>query len=211
MTSVGTTEAGARPAPGGRAAARPRGLASTLAAGVLLACAEPTTRPASFAELAFETVAPPGWAKIGQEMTNRRSHFSLKIEDLTGAEQDFLAGLPGSIEPELTRWTLHYFGNATLGARVDTTVGGLPARLVEFTAVSRPGQQPTHVRYWVVRRGVALYLFRAVLSPGRLESDAAAVDAIVAGIRFLPLLDGIPASPESDPEPLILEPGDGPA
>jgi hypothetical protein len=156
-----------------------------LAAALLSSCAEPTTRPVSFADLAFETIAPPGWSKMGQEMTNRRSHFSLKIEDLAGAQESFVANLPGSIEPELESWTRHFFGSSTRGAEIDTTVGGEPALSVEYVAVPRPGQQPTHVRYWVVRRGRALYLFRGVLAPGHLE-DGAAIDAIVAGIRFLP-------------------------
>jgi hypothetical protein len=176
-----------------------------LVAVALLGCGgPPAARPASFAELAFETVAPPGWSRIRHEMTNHHSHFSLKIEDLAGARAEFLAGLPKSIEPELGRWTAHHFGEASLVATRDTTVGGLPARVVEFSAAPRPGKKPTDVRYWVVRRGDALYLFRAVFPPGRIEQDAAAVEAIVGGIRF------VPPPGTSDPAWVAADSGDEP-
>lgn len=159
----------------------------TLALALTVGCSEPAARPVSFTAFGFETVAPPGWRYADGEMTNHRSYFSLRTEDLDGADPAFLAGLPESIEPELANWTRNDFGSPTPGGRADVTLSGLPALRVDFSASVRSGRATTQLRYWILHRGERLYLFRAVFPAGRFERDAPAVDAIVAAIRFAPL------------------------
>ncbi len=157
-----------------------------LALAWTLGCSAPGARWASFAAFGFETVVPPGWRYADGEMTNHHSYFSLRIEDLSGAAPDFLAGLPESIEPELANWTRNDFGSPTPGARAAVTIAGQPALRVDFNAIVRAGRAASLIRFWILRRGDRLYLFRAVFPSGRLERDAAACDAIVAAIRFVP-------------------------
>jgi hypothetical protein len=164
--------------------------ASAAVAAALLAAscagqATDTRRSYENRELGFAITLPPGWTIFGDEVKSEGGTLvNWQIKSLEGADPAFLAGLPESVVPQLEGWTRHYFGTFRDEGREPGTVGSEPA-LVVTQSVTVPRQTaPSTVRYWVCRRGQALYMVRAVYPAGREREEDAAVRELLASWRF---------------------------
>ena len=149
-----------------------------------------TTSPPSTYEnapLGFSFTLPAGWRMYGEEAKSRGSALlSWQVKSLQGAEPTWLQSLPGSIVPELQNWTRHYFGDLRDETQTTGTLGGEPALILSHTVTVGKNPSPSVVRYWVARRGEALYLIRVVYPAGREREEDPGVRALLGSWRFMP-------------------------
>lgn len=154
---------------------------------------------AEFPEFGFKLMMPPDWMNIADDIQNRHAtQLTFKLENLVGAEHNFLAGLPVSIEPQLNNWTKFHFTDVVEKSRGDATVGGLSAWTITYESKVKAGADITIVRYWVVEKGDLLYLFRVVFPPGREPEDGPLAAHMIEALEFIeyPKADVVPVFPK---------------
>jgi hypothetical protein len=170
---------------------RARATAALVLGALLAGCAgsDPATAPSTYDDpaLGFSFTLPAGWRMFAEEAKSRgNTLLNWQVKSLEGAEPAWLAGLPGTVRPELQNWTRHYFGEIRDEAEGTGTLGGEPALILSHTVLVGKNTTPSVVRYWAVRHGEALYLIRAVYPAGREAEEDPGVRALLGSWRFKP-------------------------
>jgi hypothetical protein len=138
------------------------------------------------AERGCRYVVPAGWIALDGELRSPQSSLlTLRVFDLADADREFLAGLPESIVPRLEEWARTYYIVDGEPGRAETTVGGIAALELAYSARVRAGDPVTKVLYWVVRPGQRLFVLRAVLPARAIVQDEPALRAMLASWVFL--------------------------
>jgi hypothetical protein len=132
-------------------------------------------------------VVPEGWSTYDAEI---RSHggtlLTLRVYDLAEAEKKFVAGLPGTLTPQLLGWAKYYYLVEGPAVQTATTVAGVPATEYVYPIRVQPREPPSKVIYWVVTRKSRLFVLRAAFPAETLAAEEPVVRKIVAGWAFLP-------------------------
>lgn len=113
------------------------------------------------------------------------SFLSIHVYSLIGAQKQFVAGLPDSLDPQIDAWARHDYlvlNEKEIGA---TTIGGLPAREIRFETRSRNDDPPGQLFFWIVRNRTYLYVIRASFRPDALPDTPSEVRAILDSVAFL--------------------------
>ncbi len=161
-----------------------------LAVAVLAGCGGGAVPPAQRTVVdesrGYRIVLPDGWVWFG---TEARSHggslLTIEARSLAGADRQFVAGLPGSIVPQLEAWTLYYYSVVGTPTRREATLGGQPGLEISYPVRIRESGPPSRADYWVVRHGLVLYIIRATYPPERLATDGPAVAEAIRSWGFV--------------------------
>lgn len=146
----------------------------------------PEDRKVEFPEFGYRYIAPPGWRLIGEELiSDSRSLLTVKSFDLVGAKREFVAGLPGSIVPQLEGWTKYFYIVDGEVVSRDTTLGGIPALEVVYPIRIRKEDPPSRAVYYVATRGEILFVLRIVLPPGKADQEWPAVRNLLDSFEFI--------------------------
>jgi hypothetical protein len=129
---------------------------------------------------------PKGWLELGGELRSPASSlFTIRVLGLEGGEGRFVDGLPESIVPQLEEWARSYYVLGGPPARVEASVGEVPALELSYRIRVRPQDPESKLTYWVVRRDSWLYVLRAVYAGPAIAADERAVREILASWAFL--------------------------
>ena len=131
-------------------------------------------------------VVPEGWKSFDAELRSPEgSLLTVRVYDLVEADKKFVAGLPGTVVPQLTEWAKYYFIVEGQYTQEPTTVAGLPATEYNYPVRIRPKDPPSKVTYWVVKREQRLFVLRAAYAPKGLAADEPMIREVVAHWDFL--------------------------
>lgn len=136
-------------------------------------------------ESGYRYIAPPLWKVMrGEVRSPRGTLVTIKVLPLVNADDTWLAGLPGSLLPQLEQWARYFFRVVEKPTQKPATIGGLAALEAAYPVKVRPSDPPSQISFWVVRRGENLYLVRAVFPGGSVATDYAGVTELLASWQF---------------------------
>lgn len=114
------------------------------------------------------------------------SVLSIHVYSLIGAKTDFVEDLPDSLDPQLDEWARHDYLVTKDKEVDDTTVGGLPARVLRFETRARKEDSPGSLVFWVVRNKTYLYVFRSSFRHDARPEALVEVRTMLDSVAFLP-------------------------
>jgi len=131
-------------------------------------------------------IVPAGWKYSDAEIRSPHgSLLTLRVYDLVEADKHFVAGLPGSLAPQLLEWAELYYRVEGPAVRAPTTVAGLPATEFTYPVRVRPKDPPSKVIYWVVVRKTRLFVMRTAYPSSGLAEDEPIIRNVIARWVFL--------------------------
>ncbi len=170
--------------------ATPRRIVTLAALAAVLSCGGSAVpeekRTVISEENGYRFVLPLKWAYWGSEMLSQMgSLFTIQIHSLEDSSKEFVAGLPHSVIPRFETEASTVFGEVSMSAVRETTVGGVAGIEVEFPVRVRPSDPLSKLNLWVIRRGEKLFVLRASYPADKIALDEPAVRTLLASWRFL--------------------------
>ncbi|MEW6338749.1 MAG: hypothetical protein ACOY3Y_19110 [Acidobacteriota bacterium] len=153
-----------------------RAVASAFTLALLAACA-PSVPPAEERTYAnpdsgYRYVTPPHWKFLrGEVRSPNATLITIQAPSLDDADEEFLAGLPESMEPQLLAWAQHFYRVVDIPVRRRATLGGTPAMEMTYPVRIRPTDGPGKVTYLVARHASRVIVVRINYPPGVGAAD----------------------------------------
>lgn len=166
-----------------------RAVASTFLLSLLAACAPsvppPAQRTYSNPDSGYRYVTPPHWKFLrGEIRSPNATLITIQAPSLEDADEEFLAGLPESMEPQLLAWAQHFYRVVDIPVRRRTTLGGKQALEMTYPVRIRPTDEPGKVTYLVTRHASRVIVIRVNYPPGVGTADDSAVREFLDSWEF---------------------------
>lgn len=180
-----------------------RAIASAFILVLLAACA-PSVPPReqrtySNPDSGYRYVTPPQWRFLRGEVRSPNSTLiTIQAPSLKDADEEFLAELPESMEPQLLAWAQHFYRVVDIPVRRPATLGGQPAIEITYPVRIRPTDEPGKVTYLVTRHASRVIVVRVNYPPGVGTADDAGVSEFFGSWEFFTPAGGAEEMPQGN-------------